>query len=108
MKRILLIIVILILTLSLIININKTKIKDNFNYRELSSLAIKVETDNDSNTYEIWKDNTFPKEGYVLNSKLSICQNGSTITWNNGSIILKANKTMEDLNKELNVKTLKK
>ena len=51
------------------------KIKTNNN------LAIMVETDGDTDTYEKYTGSGWPTDGYEFNTELSRCENGSTLSW---------------------------
>lgn len=53
------------------------------NNKVVSSNAVTMmyETEAGSDEYQISTDNTWPQEGYVFNEKLSACENGSTLTW---------------------------
>ena len=44
--------------------------------------AITLETEAGSGEYQESKSNTWPGEGYIFNENLSVCENGSELTWN--------------------------
>ena len=44
-----------------------------------------LETDVDSNEYEVASNNNWPQEGYSFNQELSYCEQGSTLLWNEES-----------------------
>ncbi len=55
--------------------------------------AIMLETEARSGEYQESKSNTWPGEGYIFNENLSVCENGSELTWNEelGAVNLKTN-----------------
>ena len=55
--------------------------------------AIMLETEAGSGEYQESKSNTWPVEGYIFNENLSVCENGSELTWNEelGAVNLKTN-----------------
>lgn len=58
-------------------------------------LTMMLETDVDSNEYEVASNNNWPQEGYSFNQELSYCEQGSTLLWNeeSKSISLKTSVT---------------
>ena len=44
-------------------------------------LSMMLETSAGSGKYEVSSLNTWPTDGYIFNSELSKCENGSAITW---------------------------
>lgn len=44
--------------------------------------AIMLETEAGSGEYQESKSNTWPGEGYIFNENLSVCENGSELSWN--------------------------
>ncbi len=58
-------------------------------------LTMMLETDVDSNQYEVASNNNWPQEGYSFNQELSYCEQGSTLLWNeeSKSISLKTSVT---------------
>ena len=46
-----------------------------------NALTMMYETEENSGEYQVSSDTTWPQEGYVFNSELSSCENGSTLTW---------------------------
>ena len=56
-------------------------------------LSIMLETDANSGKYEVSVANVWPADGYVFNSELSKCENGSTLNWDdtNKQIIFNGN-----------------
>ena len=52
---------------------------DNLNNNNITML---LETDVNSNNYEISNNTTWPDTNYTFNATLSYCDNGSEITWN--------------------------
>ncbi len=55
--------------------------------------AIMLETEAGLGEYQESKSNTWPGEGYIFNENLSVCENGSELTWNEelGAVNLKTN-----------------
>ena len=95
-------VVILISILSMLIGI--ILIYDNSNYKVLinkiennkinsNSLTMMFETEANSGEYQLSNDNIWPLEEYIFNEKLSGCENGSKLTWDdeNKKIIMQAN-----------------
>lgn len=60
-----------------------------------SMFAIMLETEAGSGTYKKSTSGTWPREGYIFNENLSVCENGSELTWNEelGAVNLKTNNT---------------
>lgn len=58
-----------------------------------SMFAIMLETEARSGTYKKSTSGTWPREGYIFNENLSVCENGSELTWNEelGAVNLKTN-----------------
>ena len=84
-------IVICLITITLVIinSVNSDKViyeSDNANAsdnRVISSNALTMmyETEAGSGEYTVASDNTWPQDGYVFNERLSGCENGSSLTW---------------------------
>ena len=64
---------------------NKIKINNN--------LAIMVETDDGTDTYEKYDGSGWPTDGYEFNAELSRCENGGELSWNETkkSVIMQGN-----------------
>lgn len=60
-------------------NVEDTSIKDIKQNNDM--LSMMLETSAGSGKYEVSSLNTWPTDGYVFNSELSKCENGSAITW---------------------------
>ena len=62
----------------------------NFNTNVISMM---YETEAGSGEYQVTSDTTWPQEGYVFNERLSGCENGSTLSWNeeNKRVLVEAN-----------------
>ena len=58
----------------LLSNENNTKGKNN-------ALTMMLETDVDSNEYEVATSNEWPQEGYIFNAEMSACERGGTLSW---------------------------
>lgn len=58
-----------------------------------NAITMMYETDIGSREYQTTTDTTWPQDGYIFNERLSACENGSTLTWNNENktIMMKAN-----------------
>ena len=96
-------IVICLITITLVIinSVNSDKViyeSDNANVsdnRVISSNALTMmyETVAGSGEYQISSDTTWPQEGYVFNDRLSKCENGSELSWDdeNNRVIMEAN-----------------
>ena len=46
-----------------------------------NALTMMLETDVDSNEYEVATSNEWPKEGYIFNAEMSACERGGTLSW---------------------------
>ena len=62
----------------------------NFNTNVISMM---YETSAGSGEYQVTSDTTWPQEGYVFNDRLSKCENGSTLSWDdeNKRVLVEAN-----------------
>ena len=58
----------------LLSNENNIKGKNN-------ALTMMLETDVDSNEYEVATSNEWPEEGYIFNAEMSACERGGTLSW---------------------------
>ena len=47
-----------------------------------NALTMMLETDVDSNEYEVATSNEWPQEGYIFNASMSACEKGSKLIWN--------------------------
>ena len=58
-----------------------------------NALTMMLETGAGSGEYTVASDNTWPQDGYVFNERLSACENGSALTWDNTTkrVIVEAN-----------------
>ncbi len=45
------------------------------------ALTMMLETDVDSNEYEVATSNDWPQEGYIFNSEMSACERGEKLSW---------------------------
>ena len=96
-------IVICLITITLVIinSVNSDKViyeSDNANVsdnRVISSNALTMmyETEAGSGEYQVTSDTTWPQEGYVFNDRLSKCENGSELSWDdeNKRVLVEAN-----------------
>ncbi len=55
-------------------SVNQTGNKNN-------ALTMMLETDVDSNQYEVATSNEWPKEGYIFNAEMSACERGGKLSW---------------------------
>ena len=87
----------LVILLILILNINEN---NEVIYSEKSNqiintnaLTMMYETEAGSGEYQVVSDTTWPQDGYVFNTELSKCENGSSLTWNDESkrVVMQAN-----------------
>ncbi len=46
-----------------------------------NALTMMLETDVDSNEYEVSTSNEWPTEGYIFNAEMSACERGGTLSW---------------------------
>ena len=46
-----------------------------------NSLTMMYETEYESGEYQVSSDTTWPQEGYTFNERVSKCENGSKLTW---------------------------
>ena len=80
----------ILLTLCLIVGICNLVSKDNnviegtneIDSKTNNALTMMLETDVDSNQYEISSSNKWPTEGYIFNTEISACERGSELIWN--------------------------
>ena len=58
-----------------------------------SALTMMYETGPDTGEYQVSSDGLWPQDGYVFNDKLSKCENGSALTWDdeNKKVLVQAN-----------------
>ena len=61
-----------------IITNNKINTTSNTN-----TLTMMYETGPNTGEYQVSSDTTWPQEGYVFNDRLSKCENGSELSWDN-------------------------
>ena len=70
------------------INNDLEKVLQNKKYNQ--TISIMLETASESGEYEKTTASKWPTEGYVFNTELSRCENGSTLSWddeNNRSVM---------------------
>ena len=74
---------------------NKTVVlnKNNDTLVNSNTLTMMYETGPDTGEYQVSSDTSWPQDGYVFNERLSKCENGSTLTWDdeNKKVLLQAN-----------------
>ena len=49
------------------------------------NLSMMLETDYDSNEYELATSSEWPTDGYIFNAELSACKNGSKVSWDSNT-----------------------
>ncbi len=59
-----------------------------------SALTMMLETDVDSNEYEVATSNEWPTEGYIFNAEMSACERGGTLSWDseNNRVLMATSK----------------
>ena len=55
--------------------------KSNVINKNSDALTMMLETDVDSNEYEVATSNEWPQEGYIFNAEMSGCERGGTLSW---------------------------
>ena len=55
------------------------------NIKQSSMLSMMLETKAGSGKYEMTTSSSWPTDGYVFNSELSKCENGSTLSWDDAN-----------------------
>ena len=63
-------------------NDNEILTSNNVTSNKNNALTMMLETDVDSNEYEVATSNEWPTEGYIFNADMSACEKGSEIIWN--------------------------
>ena len=58
-----------------------------------NALTMMYEIEASSGEYQVTSDTTWPQEGYVFNDRLSKCENGSELSWDdeNKRVLVEAN-----------------
>ena len=99
MKKILIILTVLVLGLIAIFyndyDNNKVVLTNNSNQKIINSnsLTMMYETDYDSGEYQVSSDTVWPQDGYTFNERLSKCENGGVLSWDdeNKKVLLQTN-----------------
>jgi len=78
---IILVIIIFIMNFSFVIGTNSSKVSNDIEKSNTSG-AIAMYIEGEDGEYNQSDENTFPKEGYVLNAEKSSCKNGGSLTQN--------------------------
>ncbi len=61
---------------------NQSIINNNLsNITKNNALTMMLETDVDSNEYEVATSNEWPQEGYIFNAEMSACERGGKLSW---------------------------
>ena len=85
---------ILVLGVGLLYVLNYSKPKDVVEssksniLKNSNTISMMIETDNDG-IYEVSKESSWPTNGYIFNEKLSKCENGGNLIWDNTKNIVK-------------------
>ena len=61
-----------------------------------NALTMMYETEAGSGEYQVSSDTTWPQEGYVFNERLSGCENGSELTWDDERKVVILSTTVSD------------
>ena len=61
-----------------------------------NALTMMLETDIDSNEYEVATSNAWPNDDYIFNNELSYCENGSKLIWNDVVKSVKITSNLSD------------
>ena len=61
-----------------------------------NALTMMYETEAGSGEYTVASDNTWPQDGYVFNERLSGCENGSKLTWDDERKVVILSTTVSD------------
>ena len=90
MKKFSIIIVSVLITCCLILLINSNYYEGKIitdsktqNILNTNSLTMMYETDYQSGEYQVSSDTTWPQDGYIFNERLSKCENGGVLSWDN-------------------------
>ncbi len=80
-----------------IVNIKKDNVLISDNYKIASknnALTMMLETDIDSNKYEVATSNEWPTSGYIFNAEMSACERGGTLSWDseNNRVVMASSK----------------
>ena len=59
-----------------------------------NALTMMLETDVNSNEYEVATSNEWPTEGYIFNAEMSACERGGTLSWDseNNRVVMASSK----------------
>lgn len=85
---------ILVLGVGIVFVLNYSKPKDVVEssksniLKNSNTISMMIETDNDG-IYEVSKESSWPTNGYIFNEKLSKCENGGNLIWDNTKNIVK-------------------
>ena len=100
MKKFSIIIVSILITCCLILLINSNYYEGKIitdsktqNILNTNSLTMMYETDYQSGEYQVSSDTTWPQDGYIFNERLSKCENGGVLSWDdeNKKVLLQTN-----------------
>ena len=61
-----------------------------------NAITMMYETNIGSGEYQTTTDTTWPQDGYIFNERLSGCENGSTLTWDNENKTVKMKASISD------------
>ena len=100
MKKFSIIIVSILITCCLILLINSNYYEGKIitdsktqNILNTNSLTMMYETDYQSGEYQVSSDTVWPQDGYTFNERLSKCENGGVLSWDdeNKKVLLQTN-----------------
>ena len=99
---ILIVIILIVIAIEAILLINNSTSKviiSNEESKQLintNALTMMYETEAGSGEYQVSSDTTWPQEGYVFNERLSGCENGSELTWDDERKVVILSTTVSD------------
>ena len=69
--------------------------KENYKINKKNMISMMLETDTNSKTYIQSTDSSWPSEGYTFNEKLSKCEQGSKLSWDdtNKKVVMEGNSS---------------
>ena len=62
-------------------------------YTRPDNNLLSMMVENDQGEYEESKNNEFPQEGYILDTKRSACENGGSLAYQDHNVYVKANSS---------------
>ena len=73
---------------------NNSSVLASVDKKENNTLTIMLETEVDSNEYEIATSDFWPESGYIFNAEKSACERGGVLSWdaNTSKVVMESNK----------------